>query len=57
MPTYRITIRREVEQFHDFEIDADDKDEAHDQATDEIENISEDGWYDGTTTSDAEVPR
>jgi hypothetical protein len=56
MPTYRITIRREVEQFHDFEIEADTKDEAHDQANDEIENISDaDDWTDGNTTADAEI--
>ena len=57
MPTYRITVRREVEQTHDFEIEADNEDDARDQANEEIENISEDDWSDGATTSDAEVTK
>jgi hypothetical protein len=57
MPIYRITIRREVEQTHDLEIEADNEDDARDQADYEIENISEDDWSDGATTADAEVTK
>ena len=57
MPTYRITVRREVEQTHDLEIEADNEDDARDQANEEIENISEDDWSDGATTADAEVTK
>ena len=32
MTTYRITIRREVEQTHDLEIEAENEDDARDQA-------------------------
>jgi hypothetical protein len=55
MPNYRITIRREIEQTHDREIEADNEDDARDQAGEEIDNISEDDWSDGATTADAEV--
>ena len=57
MPTYRITVRREVEQTHDLEIEADNEDDARDQANDKITNISEDDWSDGATTADAEVTK
>ena len=41
MATYRITVRREVEQTHDIEVEADNEDDARDQGNDEIENIAE----------------
>jgi hypothetical protein len=55
MPTFRIILRREIEQFHELEIEADDKDEASDLANDEAENIADEDWSNGQFTSDVEV--
>ena len=57
MKTYRITVRREVEQTHNIEVEADNEDDARDQAEGEIDNIADDSWDDGFTTSDPEVTK
>ena len=57
MKTYHVTVSREMTQTHVLEVEAEDEDEAHDLAEDEIQNIAEDDWDDGVANNDPEIDR